>query len=225
MGGVAHFPTSDGRRLEVKAGSLSGEVALRFEFRDPEEMLPTDAIACTFRTTDRFGKVWSTTARFTAWLFVERMFDVTNLRVMSLFRPRKAEPHYRRAFQRSALLRDARVSSDDRFYRTLLVGKAVIATQFKYTVIHLDVAAVRRSRSPYLKELAIKIRRGSLLDEEAWDIGELGYYMNAAYLLTNTAVFDPEMGGWRDNPLPMPLTFSPTGNAGKPQANVQPLDG
>ncbi len=57
--GVARYPTVDGRSLEVSGDELDGELALRFEFRDPETMLPRDAVACDVsvrRTPCRSGR-------------------------------------------------------------------------------------------------------------------------------------------------------------------------
>jgi hypothetical protein len=221
--GITRFPVSDGRSLEVSAGTLAGEMSLGFEFRDPEKMLPTDAIACDFRTTDHQGQVWSTISRFTTRLFITHMFDLSHHQHMNLFRPEEAGEEYQRAFERTLLLADARFSCDDRFHRTLLVGDRLIVTQFKYTAIHFDVAVVQDDSDPsYLTEFAVRIHAESLWDEDAEDIGELGYYMSCLHALrNNTGLYDPHWKGWRDSPLPMPLVFTPTAASGTPQENVR----
>jgi hypothetical protein len=223
--GTTHYPTNDGRQLEITEGVLSGEMKLGFEFRDPEKSLPTDALACEFRTADREGQRWATTSRFTTAVFITHMFDFSASRHMNLFRPGKADDQYKRAFKRSVLLRKARCSRDDRFYRTLLIDDELITTKFKYTRITFDVAAVEDPNG-FSTELAVKVHKGSLVDEEEIEeIGDLGYYVACQHLLRhNTGVFDPLRKYWRDSPLPMPLVFTPTGKRGVCQENVRVVD-
>lgn len=223
--GTTHHPTSDGRQLEITEGVLSGEMQLGFEFRDPEKSLPTDALACEFRTTDREGQVWATTSRFTTAVFLTHMFEFSAGRHMNLFRPRNGDDEYQQAFKRSVLLRKARCSRDDRFYRTLLVDDELITTKFKYTRITFDVAVVN-DPSGHSTKLAVKIHKGSLLDEEEIeDIGELGYYVECQHLLRhNTGVLDPPRKYWRDSPLPLPLVFAPVAKRGLRQENVRVVD-
>ena len=65
----------------MSGDELAGELSLRFEFRDPEEMLPRDTgIACDFCIADRNGRVWQTTSRFTTELFVVHMYDFSALK-------------------------------------------------------------------------------------------------------------------------------------------------
>lgn len=222
--GTTHYPTSDGRQLEITEGVLSGEMKLGFELRDPEKSLPTDALACEFRTANREGQVWATTSRFTTAVFITHMFDFSASRHMNLFRPRSADEAYQQAFKRAVLLRKARCSRDDRFYRTLLIDDELMVTKFKYTRITFDVAAVN-DPGGFSTKLAVKILKGSLLDEEEIeDIGELGYYVECQHLLRhNTGVFDPVRKYWRDNPISLPLVFSPTGKQARPQENVRVL--
>ncbi len=47
-----------------------------------------------------------------------------------LFNPHNAEAEYKQAFNECLLLRDARFSSDDRFYRTLVIGGKPVDLQF-----------------------------------------------------------------------------------------------
>ncbi|MBL8794825.1 MAG: hypothetical protein JNM56_13030, partial [Planctomycetia bacterium] len=176
--GTAHYPTTDGRSLEITEGLLAGDLELRLEFRDPEKMQPTDALACEFHTADREGRVWTTTARFTAGIFITHMFDFGASRHMNLFRPRDADEDYRRAFKQAVVLRRVRCSRDDRFYRTLLIGDQLVTTKFKYTRLTFDVAAIEDPNG-HATQLAVKVRKGSLLDEdEIEDVGELGYYLS-----------------------------------------------
>lgn len=222
--GTTHHSTSDGRQLEITEGVLSGEMKLGFEFRDPEKMLPTDALACELRTADREGRVWTTTARFTAAVFITHMFDFGASWHMNLFRPRDAEDDYQRAFKEAVVLRRVRCSRDDRFYRTLLIGDQLVTTKFKYTRIIFDVAAIEDPKG-HSTLFAVKVRKGSLLDEDDEDFGELGYCLSCQHLLRhNTGVFDVVRQYWRDNPLPLPLVFSPTGEQTTRQENVRLVD-
>ncbi len=220
--GHCRYPTTDGRWLEIGPESLAGTLSLRYQFRDPADMLPTDAIACDFQTTDDEGRIWTTTSRFTTEVFITHMFDFSLRKSMNLFWPRKAEKEYKNAFKTRLLLRKANFSSDDRFYRTLLIEDQLIRTKFKYTRITFDVAVVQ-TKHPYLTKLAIKVRAGSLLDEEEIeDVGEFGYYMSCLHLLQhNTGVFNEERGRWGDSPVPMPLVFDTKGKRGTLQANVR----
>jgi len=223
--GTTHYPTNDSRQLEITEGVLSGEMKLDFEFRDPEKSLPTDALTCEFRTADREGQVWATTSRFTTAVFITHMFDFSASRHMNLFRPGNADDGYKQAFKRAVLLRKARCSRDDRFYRTLLLDDDLITTKFKYTRITFDVAAVEDPKG-WSTVLAVKVHKGSLVDEEEIeDIGELGYYVECQHLLRcNTGVFDPLRKYWRDSPLPMPLVFAPTGKRGEKQDHVRVVE-
>jgi hypothetical protein len=220
--GKCRYATTDGRWLEVGTGNLAGDMLLRYEFRDTEKTLPIDAIACEFRTAGREGRIWATTSRFTTRLFIAHMFDFSLAQHMNLFRPSEADEDYKRAFERGLMLEGARFSSDDRFYRTLLVGEELIVTKFKYTQITFDVAVVQDEQPSYLTQLAIRVHSESLWDNDVEDVGELGFYMSCLHPLRyNTAVFDAGSGYWRDCPLPMPLVFSETGARGLAQDNVR----
>jgi hypothetical protein len=220
--------------MEVAAGELVGEFGLRFELRDTEEMLPVDALACDFRVVDNEGRSWGTTSRFTTRVFLTHMFDFSAPWHMNLFRPEEADKEYTRAFVDLPFLQDARFSSDDRFYRILLVGRRQISISFHYTCVRFDVAGVLDHEGKYLDKLAVKVRAGSFWDwespgeeedeedEEDEDVGELGYYMEVVHLLrNNTGAFDAERGFWVDNPMPAPLVFVPGRRKGVPQQNVR----
>ena len=221
IAGVTRYPTADGRFLEVSGGKLDGELSLRFEFRDPEKMLPRDAVACDFRTADRDGGIWQMTSRFTTELFVVHMYDFSALRHMDLFTPKRADEQWVKAFEAGMLLEDARFGTDDRFYRTLLVNGKRRQVQFKYTVLHFDVAVNQPTEGSYLTDLAVRIRRESFW-VEGETLPEMGFFLSCRHLLRcNTGVFDPERGFWVDAPIPMPLVFEPTGASGPAQPGVQ----
>jgi hypothetical protein len=221
IAGVMRYPTADGRSLEVSGDELAGELSLRFEFRDPEEMLPRDAIACDFCIADRNGRVWQTTSRFTTELFVVHMYDFSALGHMNLFTTKKAGEPWVKAFEASPLLEDARFGTDDRFYRTLLVNRKQLRVQFKYTVLQFDVGVNQYSDGSYQSDLAVRLRRGSFW-EEGVTLPEMGFYLSCKHLLRgNTGVFDPGRGRWVNAPLPMPLVFEPTSASGVAQAGVR----
>jgi hypothetical protein len=221
IAGTTRYPTADGRLLEVSGETLDGELALRFEFRDPEKMLPRDALACDFRVADREGRVWQTTSRFTTKLFVVHMYDFSSLRHMNLFTAKKAEEQWVKAFENGPVLEDARFGTDDRFYRTLLVNRKQVEVKFKYTVLHFDVAVNQYPEGSYLTDLAIRICRGSFWDEGS-TLPEMGFYLSCEHLLrSNTGVLNPERNFWVDAPIPMPLVFAPTGGAATAQPGVR----
>lgn len=222
IGGVARYPTADGRSLEVAGNELRGEISLRFEFRDPGDDLPTDVVACDFRTADRDGRLWQTTSRFTTKLFLVHMYDFSALRHMDLFTTKRADEDWPKPFNAALLLKDARFGTDDRFYRTLLVNGEQWQVQLKYTVLRFDVAAYQPPPElSMLGKLAIRIRSGSFY-LEGDPVPAIGYYMSFRHLLlANTAVFDEEDGRWLDAPIPMPLVFEPTEGSGSVQAGVR----
>jgi hypothetical protein len=164
-GGTTFYPTDDGRRLEISEGQIIGNISLRFEWRNPSEDLLTDALACDFRTADADGRVWRVTSRFTTELFVAHMLDISAMTGTGLFHPH-ADRGYQRAFKECLLLRDARFSSDDRFYRTLLIQQKPVDIQFRYTTIRFDVALLQMYLAPLLAKVAVRIRPGSLWDKE-----------------------------------------------------------
>jgi hypothetical protein len=219
---VARYPTADGRSLEVSGDDLAGELSLRFEFRDPETMLPRDAVACDFRTADRDGRVWQTTARFTTELFVAHLYDFAAVpHGMDVFTATRADERWAKAFESGPLLEDARFGTDDRFYRPLWVNGKRRRVQFKYTVLHFDVAVNQYEGWSYLTDLAVRIRRGSFWYEGS-TLPDLGFFLSCRHLLrVNTGVFSSERGRWVDAPLPMPLVFAPTDASGVPQSGVQ----
>lgn len=223
--GTTHHPTTDGRQLEISEGELFGELTLSFEFRDPEKSLPTDALACELQIADREGHVWSTTARFTTKVFITHMFDFAASDHMPLFRPKNADDDFQQAFQGNTLLRKARFSSDDRFYRTLAIDKELVTTKFKYTQIKFDVAAVKGTH-PSLTKLAVKVHKDSFRDEEdSKSLGELGFYVSCQHLLrNNTGIFDPRGQRWRDGPLPLPLVFAGAGKQTTRQEIVRAVE-
>jgi hypothetical protein len=202
---------------------VTGQLAFHFHFLDPSDESPVDVIACEFRIGDRDGKVWATTSRFTSELFVAHMFDASLTRPIGLFRTAEAGADFREAFQSHAAISGMRFSSDDRFYRTLLVGERVVEVQFRYTTITFDMAIVQDPEHPYLlTALAIRVRSGSLMDTEFQDLGELGFFMSCTHpLRNNTAASEDGNRFWGDNPMPGPLVFSPLEGVADPNETVE----
>jgi len=223
--GPMRCPTSDGRRLRIGAGIITGEMSFAFHFRDASDDLPLDVVACELRLADKEGRIWSTISRFTSALFVTHLFDASALEPMNLFRPAEADAEYREAFESQAALSDIRFSSDDRFVRTLVVGDRLIPVQFKYTTIAFDLAIVQDEGDddlPLLTKLAVRIRSGSLFDADGEDLGELGFYMSCTHpLRNNTAASEDGERPWGDNPIPAPMIFTPTDLSAAPNEDVE----
>ena len=129
--GKCSYPTTDKRRLQMRSGFVTGEMSFRFEYRRPGDDMATDVIACDFRFPDRDGRVWSTTTRFTAELFITHLFDASMLQSMNLLTPADGDSEFSGAFEACPLLSGVRYSSDDRFYRTLLVGERIVNVPFR----------------------------------------------------------------------------------------------
>jgi hypothetical protein len=224
--GNSRYPTTDKRLLQLKSGFVIGEMSFRFEHRGSSDDLPTDVIACDFRIPDGDGRVWLTTSRFTSELFITHLFDASMLSSMNLFTDDNADAEFLDAFEVCPLLSDVRYSSDDRFVRSLLIGDRVASVQFKYTTIVLDVAAVPDEDDdelPLLTKLAIRIRPGSLYDDEGRDLGALGYFMSCRHPLRNNTAAEDD-GRWIDNPIPLPMVFSPTDAPGEPNDDVEVIE-
>jgi hypothetical protein len=230
--GSTRHPTSDGRALEVTTGQVQGVMAFRFEGRDSAEQ-PIDAIACEFRLADREGQVWATTSQFTTRVFVTHMFDLAQGGEMDLFRllpegrrykdvaKNNALEGYRQAFRTNVLLSDARFFSDDRGYRHLPVAGRLVRIKFKYLHLSFDVAT-SAGEGDKTDWFSVRIAPQCFWDDDRENtLGPLAFDIRCVHFLHhNTAVWDAVDERWRDNPLPLPLMFSPTGEEGKPQENV-----
>jgi hypothetical protein len=222
------YPVSDGQVLEIGPGEVAAQLELRYEHRSPSDDLPTDVLACDFRLADRDGRVWGTTARFTARLFADALFEVSAADPeRGLFRPSLAGRDYSRAFEDCPLLRQVRFSSDDRMYRSLWVGGQEIKTQYRYTTLVFDVAGACGPEAVRGRRLAVRVLDGCLYTEVHGcyrSVGELGYYLNCAGLWRhNTAVFSDEDEGWEHPWQPLPLSFTSSGGRGKRQESVKVL--
>jgi hypothetical protein len=223
-----HYPVSDGQVLEIGPGEVAGGLELRYEHRSPSNDLPTDVLACDFRLADRDGRVWGTTARFTARLFADALFEVSAADPAGgLFRPSLGGREYSRAFEDCPLLREVRFSSDDRMYRTLWLGGQEIKTQYRYTTLVFDLAGVCEPEPVREARLAVRVLDHCLYTEAHGSyrsVGELGYYFPCAGLWrNNTAVFSDEDQCWEARWQPLPLSFTSTGRRGKRQESVRVL--
>lgn len=219
----AEYLTADGRSLCLGDKMVVGQLDLRFEHRSATDKMPTDVVACDLSLADARGAVWKATSRCTTEVFMRYVHDFSAIQGRC-FGTDYAPEEFASAIAKP-VLDDARFSSDDRFYRQLLIDGKVYDTKFYYTTVHFDVGMAHYERVPTLANLAVRVRNNSLMnaeeDGEFDAIIEFGYMMEWHYLLlSNTAAYSPSYGRWRDVALPMPLVFSPTGETGDPQPGV-----
>jgi len=217
----ASYPTVDNRNININSGDIVGNLSLSFDPRSSSDDFPNDVINADFRIADSAGNVWSKQSRFMSELFVTHMIDLSST-TSGLFPVASAADEYIEAFQKELMLEDVRFSSDDRFFRRLLVGKEMFEIQFNNTTISLDIAVIQAEDQdyPYLTKLAVKVHGGSLFSDSK-DLGDIGFYLEVKYLLnSNTAVYSDDYTRWKDSPIPLPSLFQITNDKAKAQDNV-----
>jgi len=215
------YPTVDGRNLSINSGDIVGSLSLSFDPRSNSDGFPNDVLNADFRLADSVGDVWSMQSRFMSELFIIHMNDLSSTE-SGLFPIVSATDEYKEAFQKDLLIEDVRFSSDDRFFRRLLIGKDIFEIQFNNTTVSLDIAVIQAEDQdyPYLTKLAVKINGGSLFSDGK-DLGDIGFYLEIKHLLnSNTAVYSDDYTCWKDSPIPLPSLFQLTNEKSLPQGNV-----
>lgn len=233
MAAGTRYSTSDGGAIELGDGEVIAAIELRFEHREapaqqasPQMIeLPTDVVACDLWLPDAEGRVWKTTTRSTTEVFVRHMIDISSHEGY-LFTLDHVPEEFARAFENEGTLEDARFSSDDRFYRAIILRMQIVQFQFFYTTFRFDVGVVR-DEDPLMVKLAVRVREDclvQLLNDEG-DISTVppfGFFMEWRYLFTsNTAAFFADYKRWHDVPIPMPLVFTLTDEVDAPQPKVR----
>lgn len=226
------YPASNGKSLVFADGEVNAAIKLRFEYQDPrkpldsrEMQLQTDVVACDLWLPDSEGRVWKTTSRTTTEVFVRHMVDISSAEGF-LFTLDRAPADFTRAFSDGPVLRDARFSSDDRFYRRIVLGGRIVEFQFYYTMMPMDVAVV--CDDPWLVKLAVRVgenclvQRSDIEEDDLITVPPFGYYMDwRLLLLANTAEFAAGYNRWRDAAIPAPLVFTLTDETDAPQPQVR----
>ena len=216
------YPTSDGRQLRIThehwRDKLHYQFELGFAHRDPSDELPTDAVECRFWLADVDGNLWTTRSRFTARLFVSSLVSFSSTSRLVTLDDLGAD--VANLFDSALLLEDARYSSDDRFYRQLVLGDAVLEVQFHYTSMSFDVAYVEETMSG--TALWIRLREGSLfIDGDP--VPTICYQMRPHRLWSSNVGLPCEEDGhvyWEDSYLPVPLVFELTDEVAEPNPRV-----
>jgi hypothetical protein len=161
--------------------------------------------------------VWRASAATTAEFLIRAMDDLSTID-SSLCPFDVAEEEWTALFKKG-FLADVRYSSDDRFYRRVILGAAIRQFQFKYTTVHCDLAF---ATDPDVDtKLIVRVRKGLFDAESVEEIGPFLYAVDWRGLLrANTAVYSPDYERWQESPLPLPLVFSKTGTRGEPNAGI-----
>ena len=222
VGSIA-FPTSNNRTLRFEQNPETNSARYAFElsvyYRDTANDLPDDVIAFQVWVADREGVVWTATCRFTPHLFTSRMVDFGEGDEPMPFEDASAT--VKDTFSLRLLLEGVRASSDDRFYRRILLGDRIYTVKFHYTCMTFDVAVFNEGNTPCL---AVRLREDSLFFDGAKSVPPLWFPVYPAELWRwNVAIYDSEEEWWVDSSLPIPLVFELTDEQGEPQDGVTAL--
>lgn len=219
-------PTVDGRQLRFAWEHWRDKLHYRFElgfaYRDPDDELPTDAIECRFWLADADGRVWTTRSRFTAKLFVSNLVSFASTSLPTYLADLDEE--VAALFDNALLLEGARYSSDDRFYRQLVLRDEVVNVQFHYTCMTFDVAFAEEAMIGVT--LWVRLRENSLF-VDGDSIPTICFTMNPHRLWSANLGLPCEEDGhvyWEDSFLPVPLVFELTDETAGPNSRVQLLE-
>lgn len=206
--GTKH-PIEDSQLLTLGPGEVRADISLRIDTIDDDEM-PTDIVAADIKISDKQGKGWQTTIRFTAELLlapINNLIDATS--------PSPVPKEQLAALQPVI---SPRYSSDDRLYRYFPVDETLVTTQFRYTSVTFDIYEAAKAKS--IGDYLVHVRNdGSLVDAEGSEIDEFVYPFDAEQLLSwNRACFDEEEETNMNSPVPFPLLFKPV------EGNLSPQD-
>lgn len=225
--GTIH-PTSDGKKLKLGPGIITGELNLSFCYKDESADLPTDVLSATYRIADNTGQIWSMTTRFTAEVFVTYMNDLSATDSGLFYIGSK--PEVAALFDKNRILEDVRFSSDDRFYRHFQIENDKLSVPFHYTTLHFDIAIQEDTGElpppGLLTKLVVKIKENSIYVEDKDDsIKDFGYYLSIHNLLRiNTAVYSEGYERWKDSPISLPVYFERLPETSDPQDTVTVIE-
>lgn len=220
--------TADGRTLRIDpAGPGFPAYTFQLSAHRPPEVgpEPRDIIEHRAWIADAEGTAWTAASRFTSSWLVEQLGLATfeNFRLLAYY---DQAPQVHAAFADALLLREVQYSSDDRLYRSLLLGTRWMQCIFKYTTLSFDIAA-QPGVGGRLQLLA-RLREGCLEcfpspdAEERTRLPALVYELDhpSVLITRNTAVQGPEPGEWNDSPLLLPIRWERASDGAPPQACV-----
>jgi len=206
--GDLSFPTSCGKQIHFTESLVKATLQIDIAHRDSDDESPIDVLGATLLIPDSDGVVWSVESRATTEFLVEKMVDISSLE-SSLIPASSAPDEIKNAFL-SKSLKNLRYSSDDRFYRQIILGSEIIQFPFQYTTVHFDVAFLHSPIGITDPKITVHVREDSLFcDGESLDA--FYYYVDwKGIFRSNTAIYSEDYGCWQDNPLPTPLVFEKT---------------
>ena len=212
------IPTSCGRNIHFMESRVKATLELDIVHKDAGDDLPTDVLSATLFISDSDGNIWSVQSRTTTAYLVEKMVDLSSYEP-SLIPISSAPDELKKVFLNECLL-DLRYSSDDRFYRQIILGAEILQFPFQYTTIHFDIAFFQEFEGLDSK-IAVHVREDSLLFEG--DSLEPFYYFIdwKGLFRSNTATYSKEYECWQDNPLPSPLVFIKTNKTSEANEDVK----
>ena len=216
--GDSTFATSDGKTISFTESLLKADLEIDVHARDASEDLPTDVLAASLFVADSDGAVWRVSSRVSCGSIISLMGDVRTVD-SHLVSDDTADADLKECFK-SKVITNLRYSSDDRFYRNILIDGQPRQFQFHYTTITFDLALYEGSGVADPR-VAVFVRPNSLFDDEGDSLP--GFYFLAYWerlFQANTAVFSEEYQSWRDDPLPRPLIFEPAGRHATPNTGV-----
>jgi hypothetical protein len=212
---TTRFPTDQGSILEFNESDVFAQISLGLHHRDESDDLPNDILLTRFRVADCHGVIWEYQSHFRSDYIVGLIQGLLEPMVLIPFGD--VGQRIKDAFDGPDVLRDVRFSSDDRFYRTLIVGSEVIEIPFHYTTISFDITIIEdeihRSR------LCVRINENSLF-KNGDDVGAL-IFVTAPFIGPNTAAFNLENDWWQANPIPTPVVFRKTEDLNTPNPKVK----
>lgn len=215
------FPTTDGNSLSFTDSLLSAELEIDVLPRKPWEELPTDVLVASLLVPDTAGETWKTTSLVTAESVINLAADLMTVD-SELVSAGAAPEELSNCFKRK-VLSEIRFSSDDRFFRRILIDDQPHSFQFKYTTITFDLAFCEYA-SLGCPKIAVFVRPNSLYNEEREPLPAFYYLASWDRLFqANTAVYSEEYEGGIDDPLPRPLVFARTGRQATPNVGVSCL--
>jgi hypothetical protein len=212
---TTRFPTDQGSILEFNESDVVAQISLGFHHRDESDDFPNDILLTRFRVADCLGAIWEYQSHFRSDYIVGLIQGLLEPMVLIPFGD--VGQGVKDAFDGPNVLRDVRFSSDDRFYRAMIVGAEVIEIPFHYTTISFDIAIIEdeihRSR------LCVRINENSLF-KNGDDVGAL-IFVTAPFIGPNTAAFNQENDWWQANPIPAPAVFRKTADLNTPNPKVK----
>jgi len=219
--GTIDFPTSNGPTLRFEQNPETDSIRYTFKlsiyYRDNDNESPDDVIAFQVWVADQAGVIWTTTSRFTAHLFAAHMVNFAEGH--EPMPVEAASAAVKAAFTERLLLDEVRASSDDRFYRRLLLRDQIYTVKFHYTCMRFDVAAVNEGN---VSLLAIRLKENSLFFDGSKSVPVLWFPVYTADLWRwNVAIYHSEEEWWEDSSLPIPLVFELTDEQVQPQNGVR----